>query len=93
VENWKLFLDEHLKTISYDDIVNVTGQGIFAVIHYLQAYDVWLETKVEKFTSTNNTRDKILLCADKVFACKSYVSVCKANLGWCTSQRKTSPIA
>jgi hypothetical protein len=56
-------------------------------------YIEWLETKVEKFTSTNNTRDKILLCADKVFACKSYVSVCKANLGWCTSQRKTSPIA
>jgi hypothetical protein len=45
MENWKLFLDEHLKTVSYDDVINVTGQGIFAVIHYLQAYEVWLERR------------------------------------------------
>jgi hypothetical protein len=52
-----------------------------------------LKVEVEKFTSDNNARDEILLCARFNPQCSGSLMVCVSKNGECIHQRKTSPVA
>jgi hypothetical protein len=69
---------------SYDELVN----KVLEQVNKIAA----LESKVEKFTSTNTQRDENLLCGLTGVKCGNRVRVCNLPFGKCSGQRKSSPV-
>jgi len=67
-------------------------QALDKEIASLRKQNAALKAKVEKFTSTNNARDEILLCA-YIKPCYFQKGNACANIYPCSKQRKTSPVA